>query len=159
MTGSHAVRLQGEAQAFRFTEFFEGEVEAWGIFVDLFGVERQRLKVHMTGTWQGLDFHLGETFEYDTGESDKRKWIVRDTSPSGFTARGEDCPGPVQGVNGEGAIHMSYDFNLKYAGRTYAVHFDDKVFRLEDGRAYSKVTMKKFGVTLGRVLLLLEKKH
>lgn len=159
MTGIQAARLQGEAQAFRFTEFFQGEVKAWGIFVDLFGVVRQRLKVSMTGQWQGPDFHLDETFEYDTGEIEQRKWIVRDTSAGGFTARCADCPGPVQGENADGAIHMSYDFNLKYSGRTYSVHFDDQVFQLENGRAYSKVTMKKFGITLGRVLLLLEKKH
>lgn len=143
--------------AFRFTEFYEGDVRAWGVFVDLFGVVRQHLKVRMNGHWQGPEFHLEEKFEYGTGETETRCWVVRNNEGEGFTAHCADCPGPIEGHNGDDTILMRYDFNLVYLGRKYVVSFDDRLFRLDVGRAFNKAAMKKFGLTLGHVLLFVEK--
>jgi len=149
--------VRGGAGPLRFTDFFEGEATAWGVFVDLFGVVRQHLTVQLTGSWHGSRFHLDEIFDYGTGERETRQWVVQDIDNGSFTAACADCIGPVTGTNGGDGIRMTYDYNLPMGGRRLVVSFDDRMHRVGPTRVFNRAAMKKFGVTLGHVLLFIEK--
>lgn len=150
-------RVQASPALFRFTEFFEGDCRAWGVFVDRFGVVRQHLTVRLNGAWHGSRFQLDELFEYGSGEREVRQWIVQDVDQASFTAACADCIGPVTGRNGSDGVRMSYDYNLPMGGQRVTVSFDDRMYRLSDTRVFNRAAMKKFGVTLGHVTLFIEK--
>lgn len=146
-----------DAGLFRFTEFFDGEAQAWGVFIDRFGVIRQHMTVQLKGGWRGSTFHIDEVFTYGTGERETRTWTVQDIDDRTFTAACPDCVGPVAGENGPDSLRMSYDYNLPMGGRRVVVSFDDRMYRLSDTRVFNRATMKKFGVTIGHVTLFVEK--
>lgn len=150
-------RISTDASLLRFTEFFDGDSIAWGVFLDRFGIVRQHLSVKLHGAWRGATFHLDEVFEYGTGERETRQWLVHDTDLLSFTATCADCIGPIRGLNGSGSLSMTYDYNLPMGGRRLPVSFDDRMYRLSPTRLFNRAAMKKFGVVLGHVTLFIEK--
>jgi len=150
-------RVRTDVPLLRFTDFFDGDAIAWGVFLDRFGVMRQNLTVQLHGAWHGSTFQLDEEFIYGTGERETRQWLVRDTDLSSFTATCADCIGPITGRNGSDRLSMTYDYNLPMGGRRIQVSFDDRMYRVGPTRLFNRAAMKKFGVVLGHVTLFIEK--
>ena len=149
-------RVRADVSLLRFTDFFDGDAIAWGVFLDRFGVVRQHLTVQLHGAWHGSTFQLDEVFQYGTGERETRQWLVRDTDRFSFTATCADCIGPITGRNGSDSVSMTYDYNLPIGGRRMPVSFDDRMYRLGPNRLFNRAAMNKFGVTLGHVTLFIE---
>jgi len=141
----------------RFTEFFEGDASAWGVFIDRFGIVRQHLTVQLHGAWHGSLFHLDEVFAYGTGERETRQWVVQDGDGGSFRATCPDCVGPIVGEAGADGLRLTYDYLMPLAGRRVVMSFDDRMYRLTDTRVFNRAAMKKFGITLGYVTLFIEK--
>jgi hypothetical protein len=150
-------RVRTDVSLLRFTEFFDGDAIAWGVFLDRFGVVRQTLTVELHGAWHGSAFQLDEVFQYGTGERETRQWLVRDTDQFSFTATSADCVGPILGRNGSDSLSMTYDYKLPMGGRRIPVSFDDRMYRVGPTRLFNRAAMKKFGVVLGHVTLFIEK--
>jgi hypothetical protein len=150
-------RVRTDVSLLRFTEFFDGDAIAWGVFLDRFGVVRQNLTVQLHGAWHGSTFQLDEVFEYGTGERETRQWLVRDIDNASFSATCADCIGPIAGLNGGDSVSMTYDYNLHMGGRRMSVSFDDRMYRLGPTRLFNRAAMRKFGVVLGHVTLFIEK--
>jgi len=142
---------------FRFTDFFEGDCQAWGVFIDRFGIVRQRLSVQLHGAWHGALFHLDEVFAYGTGERETRRWVVQDGDDGSFRATCPDCIGPIIGEAASDSLRMTYNYIMPMGGRRVVMSFDDRMVRLSDSRVFNRAAMKKFGVTLGHVTLFIEK--
>ena len=140
-------------EAFDITRFLLGRTRAWGIFEDRFGHLRRRFDVEMEGRWEGDAFLLAERFVYDTGETEARTWRLKRDTPGRFTATCADCVGEARGVSSADTIRMSYTFRLKLATRTLTVHLDDRIYRLGDGIAMNRATMRKWGIRIGELSL------
>ena len=54
--------------------YFNGKVDAWGIFTDRQGKVVKRFTVDMTCTWQGEQGVLDESFVYSDGTQERRIW-------------------------------------------------------------------------------------
>ena len=150
--------LQAPVQRFELTDFFAGRTLAWGGFEDRFGRLRRRFSVEMHGAWNGNQFQLDETFTYDTGESEKRIWMVTPGPDGQFTATCADCVGHAIGVCDADSIQMRYRIRLTLSGRDVVVAFNDRIYRMGDGLAVNRATMSKWGVTLGELALFFERK-
>lgn len=142
-----------ETRRFELTKFLEGKSEAWGIFEDRFGKLRRRIGVEMFGHWQGSLFHLHERFIYDGEVHEERTWIVTPLGDGRFTATCPDCVGVAHGRCDEQSIKMFYRFRLKLNGREIVVSFDDRIYRMGDGIAVNRATMRFWGVKLGELSL------
>ena len=57
------------------------------------------------------------------------------------------------------AFNWKYGFKLKVGNSTLNVKFDDWMFLQEDGYLINIAKVKKFGITLGRVILFFEKNN
>lgn len=143
---------------FAYSSFFEGPVQAWGVFMDRFGVMRSGVTVRMNGTWKGDTFVLDEEFVFDNGAPDHRTWLLQDQKDGRFTATCDQCVGVIEGQNHESGARIAYRFRITVRGISFSVVFDDEVRRIDDRRVFNRATMKKFGLTLGHFLLVAERR-
>ena len=148
---------QGKTTRFDLTSFLAGRTTAWGIFEDRFGRLRRRFTVEMNGEWREHVFYLDETFVFDTGEHETRTWRVMPTTDGQFTATCADCIGEATGACNVDRIQMTYKFRLQLNKRSLVVDFDDRIYRMGDGIAINRATMRKWGVRLGELSLFFQR--
>ena len=144
----------------KLEEYFNGKTIARGVFEDRFGNIKKSFKVFIDGSWDGKYLILKEDFIYDDGTKDYREWkLTKDqNNPNHYSGYADGVIGTASGsVNGN-AFNWKYGFKLKVGNSTLNVKFDDWMILQEDGYLINIAKVKKFGITLGRVILFFEKK-
>ncbi|MEL0242466.1 MAG: DUF3833 family protein, partial [Pelagibacteraceae bacterium] len=79
-------------------------------------------------------------------------------NPNFYTGYADGVIGTASGSVSGNAFNWKYGFKLKVGSSTLNVKFDDWMFLQEDGYLINIAKVKKFGITLGRVILFFEKK-
>jgi|TARA_B100000787_G_C16153117_1_gene277565 hypothetical protein len=143
---------------FKIEEYFLGKTSASGLFIDRFGKVKRQFTVEMEGIQDGEIFTLNETFLYDDGEEEFRKWIITKTSETTYQGESSDIKGIAKGERSGNAVNWHYTLKLKYKDGIMNVKFDDWLIMQDSKRVFNKATMKKFGITLGEVYLFFTKK-
>jgi hypothetical protein len=133
--------------------YFNGELQAHGIFTDRSGKVVRRFTVQMTGTWQGKEGTLDERFTYSDGKTERRVWRLTDEGQGRWTGRADDVVGVAQGQSAGNALNWRYTLSLPVDGRIIEVQFDDWMYLMDDRVMLNKAAMSKFGIHLGEVTL------
>ncbi len=141
----------------KIEDFFLGKTSASGLFIDRFGKVKRQFKVDMEGIQEGDLFILNETFLYDDGEEEFRRWEIKKTGDKTYEGRSTDIKGIALGERSGNAINWHYTLKLKYKGGIMLVNFDDWLIMQDNKSVFNKATMKKFGVRLGDVYLFFRK--
>ena len=144
----------------KLEDYFNGKTVARGVFEDRFGNIKKSFKVFIDGSWDGENLILKEDFIYDDGTKDYREWKLKKdiNNPNKYSGYADGVIGTATGsVNGN-AFNWKYGFKLKVGNNHINVKFDDWMFLQEDGYLINIAKVKKFGITLGRVILFFEKK-
>ncbi len=144
-------------ERFDITQFLAGRTTAWGIVEDRFGAIRARFTVSMHGYWEGQSFILDETFVYDAGYSETRRWRVEPHGGGRFSATCDDCVGQAAGESNKDTISMAYRFRLKLSSRQLVVRFNDRIYRMGDDTAINRATITKWGVRLGELSIFFKR--
>ena len=144
----------------KLEEYFNGKTIARGVFEDRFGSIKKSFKVFIDGSWDGKYLILKEDFIYDDGTKDYREWkLTKDqNNPNHYSGYADGVIGNASGSVSGNAFNWKYGFKLKVGNSTLNVKFDDWMFLQEDGYLINIAKVKKFGITLGRVILFFEKK-
>lgn len=144
----------------KLEEYFNGKTIARGVFEDRFGNIKKSFKVFIDGSWDGKYLILKEDFIYDDGTKDYREWkLTKDqNNPNHYSGYADGVIGTASGSVSGNAFNWKYGFKLKVGDSTLNVKFDDWMFLQEDGYLINIAKVKKFGITLGRVILFFEKK-
>ena len=138
--------------------FFSGPLVAHGQFQDRFGTVRARFRVDMQGYWDGETLRLEEDFSYDGGRTDRRVWTLRQTGPESWQGTAPDVIGTATGQESGDAFNWTYFADLKREdGSTLRADFDDWMWKLSDTRLLNRAYVRKYGVTLGEVIIFFEK--
>ena len=143
---------------FPLEEYFDGNLEAWGIFEDRFGNLRRQFRVEINGYIKDEKLILEEDFYYSDGERDRRVWTIVNKENGVYEGKADDIVGTAIGHSEGNAFNWSYKFDLNVSGRNYRVKFDDWLFRLDERIVINKARVSKFGLTIGTVTLFFEKK-
>ena len=109
-------------------QYFDGDIDAWGVFQDRGGKIVRRFTVKMKCGWTG-----------DTGTA-------------------ADVVGEAQGIASGNALNWKYVLALNVDGTTWNVDFDDWMYLVDERVMLNRATMSKFGVRLGEVLLSFTKR-
>lgn len=133
--------------------YFNGTIDAWGVFQDRSGKVVRRFTVLMNCSWKGDTGVLDEDFTYSDGTREKRVWTIRKLSEGRYSGTAGDVIGEAQGTAAGNALNWRYTLALKVDGRTWHVDFDDWMYLVDDRVMLNRATMSKFGVRLGEVLL------
>ena len=142
-----------EQPALELSDYFNGELEAWGMFQNRSGEVVKRFHVTMTGTWDGDVGVLDERFTYSDGTKQTRIWHLTDHGNGRYTGRADDVVGTAEGQTAGNAFRWAYTLALPVDGRVWHVQFDDWMYLMDQRTMLNKAEMSKFGIRLGEVTL------
>ena len=133
--------------------YFQGKVDAWGVFTDRSGQVVKRFVVEMDCLWTGDEGILDEQFTYSDGTRQRRVWRLRHEGEGRYSGRADDVIGVASGQTSGNAFQWSYTLSLPVDGRVYEVQFDDWMYLMDDRVMLNKARMSKWGIYLGEVTL------
>ena len=147
-----------EAPPLDLAEYFDGEVEAWGMFQNRSGKVVRRFEVAIKGTWNGDTGVLEEEFRYADGSTSRRVWTLRRLDRHRYVGTADDVIGEAKGEAYGNALRWRYVLALEVDGKTYHVDFDDWMYLIDERTLLNRSEMSKFGIRLGEVTLAFRKK-
>ena len=142
-----------EKPALDLRQYFNGTLDAYGVFTDYTGTVVKRFKVVMVCTWTGNEGVLDEDFIYSDGTKQKRIWRLRRLADGRYSGRADDVVGEARGQTRGNTFQWNYTLNLPVNGWVVEVQFDDWMYLMTDKVMLNKATMSKFGLRLGEVTL------
>jgi hypothetical protein len=147
-----------ETPVLELRDYFNGTLDAYGIFTDRSGKVVKRFSVVMVCTWQGESGTLDEAFSYSDGSTQRRVWHLTRQASGRYVGQAGDVVGNAEGQQGGNAFHWSYALALPMEGRVIEVQLDDWMYLMNDKIMLNKATMRKWGVDLGEVTLSFHKR-
>lgn len=146
--------------------YFNGTVDAYGVFTDRSGKVVKRFTVVMNCSWSGESGRevgvLDEDFTYSDGTTQKRIWTLRRRPGVGrqglYVGTAGDVVGEANGEERGNAFYWAYNLDLPVDGRNIVVHFEDWMYQMNDRVMLNRATMSKWGVRLGEVTLSFTKR-
>jgi Protein of unknown function (DUF3833) len=134
-------------------QYFQGKVDAWGVFTDRSGQVVKRFVVDMDCQWQGDEGVLDERFTYSDGTQQRRVWRLKHLGQGRYTGRADDVIGEASGQTSGNAFRWGYTLALPVDGRVWEVQFDDWMYLMDERVMLNKARMSKWGIFLGEVTL------
>jgi hypothetical protein len=139
-------------------QYLNGRLEAWGVLFDYTGKADLHFHVTMEGKWNGNVGTLKEDFVYSDGRKDQRTWTITFTDDTNFTATAHDVEGIAIGSQAGNAANMAYVLNaVRGNGDRITLTMDDWLFLVDDKTLINRTKMKKFGVTVGELMIAFKK--
>ena len=142
-----------ETPVLELREYFNGTLDAHGIFTDRSGKVVKRFTVVMERTWKGDQGVLDEAFTYSDGTTQRRIWRLTRHANGRYTGQADDVVGMAEGQQSGNAFNWAYTLALPVDGRVIEVQFDDWMYLMDDKVMLNKAAMRKWGVGLGEVTL------
>lgn len=151
--GTPARDVSQDKPALDLRTYFNGTVDAWGIFTDRSGEVVKRFTVVMDCRWEGNEGVLDEAFTYSDGTTQRRIWRLQAGPDGRYTGRADDVVGQAQGQVRGNSFSWAYTLALPVDGRVWEVEFDDRMYLMDDRVMLNKAVMSKWGIRLGEVTL------
>lgn len=139
-------------------EYFNGTLDAYGIFQDRSGEVVKRFHVLIEASWTGDVGTLDEHFTYSDGTTQRRVWTVTRQAAGRYTGTAGDVVGEAVGEAAGNALRWRYVLALPVDGKVYKVDFDDWMFLMDERVMLNRSEMSKFGIRLGEVTLSFHKR-
>lgn len=134
-------------------EYFDGTLDAHGIFQGRSGEVVKRFHVLIEASWNGDVGTLDEFFTYSDGTTQRRVWTITRHGDGRYTGTADDVVGEAQGEAAGNALRWRYVLALPVGDKVYNVDFDDWMFLMDERVMLNRSRMSKFGVSLGEVTL------
>ncbi len=148
---------KGTSPSFDLFEYFQGDIEAWGMVKDYTNQQTRRFHVKVHGDVDGDTLTLHEDFVYHDGETDTRVWTITREGDGRYIGKAGDIIGDATGQVVGNALQWQYDFRLKTDEREIDVHFDDWMYRQDERHLFNTTRITKWGIQVGEVTLFFAK--
>jgi hypothetical protein len=146
-----------ERPALVLQEYFNGTLDAWGMFQDRSGTVVKRFHVSIEASWDGPVGTLDERFTYSDGSTQQRIWTLRAHGDGRYTGTADDVVGEAEGLASGNALHWRYVLALPVDGKVYHVDLDDWMYLIDEHTLLNRSEMRKFGLRVGEVTLSFRK--
>ncbi len=148
---------RAESPALDLRSYFNGRLNAHGMFQDRSGKVVKRFSVIIQADWKGDTGTLDEDFTYSDGTKQRRVWSLTRQADGTYIGRADDVVGEARGELAGNALRWRYVLALPVDGKVYHVNFDDWMFLMDDKVMLNRSFMSKFGFELGQVTLSFSK--
>lgn len=139
--------------------FFKGTVTGWGAIFDFTGKQSRSFTITMIGNWGETNSGtLEEHFVFDNGTKLDRSWNITFNADGSYVGTAVDIVGQAIGVEKGCASFADYKIRIPYKGWNVVVHMDDWTFQVDQNTVLNKAVMKKFGIKVGEMIIVLQKK-
>ena len=165
LTGCASLNIDGSeyeavAPTFDLFEFFDGEVEVWGIVQNRSGNLIQRFEADISGTISGNTLTLDETFEYRLGDGvTERIWVITDNGNGDYSGTASDVLEIASGTSYGNGFLWSYQIDLPLEEGSVKVNFEDWIWAFDDTTIVNRSYIRKFGITFGEVTIFKRKSN
>lgn len=142
---------------FDLQSFFTGPLTAHGILKNRSGEVTRYFNATLEGRWKGGVGILAEKFVFDDGEIQHRTWIMTPNEQGEYSATANDVVGSGDIKISGNALFMNYVLQVPYDGDLIDVNVDDHMYMVKEGVVINESVMKKFGVEVGYLTIVIEK--
>ena len=147
-----------ETPALDLQQYFNGTLDANGMFQDRAGTVIKRFAVVMNCKWNGDVGTLDEDFTYADGTRQKRVWTLRKVAPDRYVGTAADVVGEAEGVVSGNALRWKYTLALPVEGKVIDVHMEDWMYLMNERLMLNRAAMSKYGFHVGDVTLSFTKR-
>ena len=138
-------------------EYFQGKVKAWGMLLSRSGQVKRQFTADLKGEFDGQNLILDETFIWNDGEKQERKWNIRKIGDNTYEGNAPDVVGIAKGFSYGSAFKFEYQLLIPYKNKKIKVRFDDWIFKQDDKIAINKATLTKLGFKVGELIVFFVK--
>lgn len=149
---------RGQTPTLDLRQYFNGTLDAHGVFQDRSGEVVKRFKVVIDASWKGDTGTLDERFTYSDGTTQRRVWTVTRLADGRYAGTADDVVGEARGEAAGNALRWRYVLALPVNGKVYHVDFDDWMFLMDNKVMLNRSYMSKWGINLGEVTLTFVKR-
>ena len=139
-------------------QYFNGTLDANGMFQDRSGKVIKRFAVVITCKWNGDVGTFDEDFTYSDGTKQKRIWTLRKTGTSTYVGTAADVVGEAEGVVAGNALRWKYVLALPVDGKIVNVNFEDWMYLMDQRVMLNRASVSKYGFHVGDVTLSFNKR-
>ena len=139
------------------SRYFNGRLQAHGMFQDRFGKVVKRFTVAVDGKWTGIQGVLDEQFSYSDGSTESRIWHLTQHTDGRVTGTAADVVGEAVGQMAGNSFHWQYTLRQPIGDSVYEVQMDDWMIMVDERVVLNRTSMSKLGVRLGDVTLSFNK--
>jgi hypothetical protein len=161
ITGCSSAKVEdyaGHTPTLDIRQYLNGDIEAWGMFIDNSGKADPMFQVKMKGEWQGNKGTLKEHFIYSDGHTKDRLWNLEFQDDHTFTGTAADVVGIAKGTQSGNAAHIAYVLTVTTEdGSSYNMSMDDWLFQMNDELVLNRNEMRKFGIKVGELIISFHK--
>ena len=138
----------------KIEEYFQGNVKAWGMLQGRSGEVKRQFVADMKGEFDGKNLILDETFIWNDGEKQERRWTIKKVGDNRYEGTAPDVVGIAKGVSYGSAFKFEYKLLIPYKDKKIKVIFDDWIFKQDEKTAINRATLTKFGFKVGELTVL-----
>ena len=141
----------------KIEEYFQGNVKAWGMLQGRSGEVKRQFVADMKGEFDGRNLILDETFIWNDGEKQERRWTIKKVGDNKYEGTAPDVVGIAKGVSFGSAFKFEYKLLVPYKDKKIKIRFDDWIFKQDEKTAINKATLTKFGFKVGELTVFFVK--
>ena len=147
-----------EKPTLEMQQYFNGTIDAWGMFQDRSGKVVKRFTVVIQCSWKDDVGTLDENFNYSDGTKQRRVWTLKKGANGQYIGTAADVVGSAIGTTAGNALHWRYVLALPVGDKVYNVNLDDWMYLMDDKVMLNRAVMSKFGFKLGEITLSFRKR-
>ena len=135
--------------------FFKGELWAHGVIKNRGHRVTRTFSAKIHAYWNDGIGTLEEDFVFNDGEKQRRVWTLTPNESGGYTGTAGDVIGDGLMTFSGNSIFLDYILRVPYGDSTIDVRVDDRMYLVSDDVLINESRMKKFGVTVGYIDLVI----
>ena len=135
----------------KIEEYFLGNVKAWGVLQDRSGVVKRNFTADMVGSFEENNFILNENFNWNDGEIQQRRWIIKKIDDHNYEGTAPDVVGIAKGQSYGSAFKFEYNLIIPFKNKKITVRFDDWIYKQDEQVAINRAIITKFGFKVGEL--------
>lgn len=139
--------------------YLQGKIKGYGVIENWKGNIVSRFDFYGDASWDGDEGTFDEKMVYYNGKKDHRVWTIKKVSEGHYIGHTEDLVGDADIQVSGNAMNWKYDMNVDVDGTTYKLSFNDWMFLMNDGVLVNINYFKKFGFTVGKLTLFMQKEE
>ena len=135
--------------------FFSGYLTAHGVIKNRSGLVIRTFNADIDASWQEGIGTLVEDFTFNDGELQQRIWTLKPSSDGSYTGTAGDVVGPGKMTLAGNSLFLDYILRIPYGESTVDVRVDDRMYLVAPDVLINESVMKKFGVKVGSIDLVI----
>lgn len=139
-------------------EFFSGRLAAHGVVKNRSGKVIRYFNADIEASWHDGVGTLEEDFVFDDGETQRRIWTLTPSGDNRYIGTAGDVIGPSEITVAGNSVFLDYVLRIPYGKGTVDLRIDDRMYRVSERVLINESSMSKWGIDVGAILLVIEKR-